>query len=97
MIEGILAPMGYPAGVRRDVALLVRHHLLLPRMIACADPADPATARALAEAVGGDGELLACLHLLVQADASACKEEAWDAWKAGLVDVLVHRAQAAIA
>lgn len=97
MIEGILAPMGYPAGVRRDVALLVRHHLLLPRMIACADPADPATARAIAEAVGGDGELLACLHLLVQADASACKEEAWDAWKAGLVDVLVHRAQAAIA
>ena len=53
--------------------------------------------RAIAEAVGGDGELLACLHLLVQADASACKEEAWDAWKAGLVDVLVHRAQAAIA
>jgi len=33
----------------------------------------------------------------VQADASARKEEAWDAWKAGLVDVLVHRAQAAIA
>ena len=42
LIAERLAPMGYPAGVRRDVALLVRHHLLLPRMIACADPADPA-------------------------------------------------------
>ena len=89
-----------PFSVRRDGPRW-RTFVLVSTRVYVASPdarADlSAAAQAIAEAVGGDGELLACLHLLVQADASACKEEAWDAWKAGLVDVLVHRAQAAIA
>ncbi|MGO1590848.1 MAG: HD domain-containing protein [Ancrocorticia sp.] len=90
MIPGILEPMGYPESLRDDVTLLTRHHLLLGDLATSEDPHDPATWATLSDAVGGDAELLICLHLLTQADASSCKPEAWGPWKASLVRQLVN-------
>ena len=76
-----------------DVAVLVamvEHHLLLPDVATRRDLADPATARAVAEAVGS-AEVLELLHALTEADSGATGPAAWSSWKAGLVDDLVRR------
>jgi [protein-PII] uridylyltransferase len=78
------------------VAALVRHHLLLPDTATRRDLDDPATARAVADAVG-DREVLELLHALTLADASATGPAAWSDWKAGLVAELVARAGAVLA
>ena len=91
MMEGILAPMGYSESIITDAARLVHYHLLLGALATSADPEDPDTINLISDAVAGQKELLDCLHLLTQADASSCKPEAWDIWKATLVDQLVGR------
>lgn len=96
MIPNILAPMGYGATACGEVALLVRHHLLLSEMATSADPEDPQTVEQIAEAVHRDSELLTCLHILTQADASSCKEGTWDEWKASLVAQLVAKTRASL-
>lgn len=96
MIPGILTPMGYGARTIEEVALLVKNHLVMTEMATSADPSDPATIAALLDAVNRDSELLTCLHILTQADASSCKEGTWDDWKAGLVANLVTKARAAL-
>lgn len=102
MIPDILAPLGYGTSVIDDVVVLVRHHLLLGDMATSADPEDPATVRSIVDAVHGDSELLTCLHLLTQADASSCQPPtapgqtgggAWNEWKATLVAALVTSAR----
>ncbi|MFT0847794.1 HD domain-containing protein [Actinomycetaceae bacterium L2_0104] len=97
MIPGILTPMGYPRAVVDVVVVLTRHHLLLGDLATSADPEEPQTWRSISAAVQGDAELLACLHLLTQADASSCKPEAWDEWKASLVANLVRNTRASLA
>ena len=92
MIPGVLGPMGYSERIQRDVTVLTRQHLLLGDLATSEDPSDPRTWRTLSDAVGGDAELLLCLHLLTQADASSCKPEAWGPWKASVVERLVSEA-----
>jgi len=69
---------------------MVEHHLLLPDVATRRDLADPATARAVAEAVGS-AEVLELLHALTEADSAATGPAAWSSWKAGLVAELVGR------
>jgi [protein-PII] uridylyltransferase len=92
-----LAPrLGLPP---EDVAVLVslvEHHLLLPDVATRRDLADPATAQAVAQAVGSV-EVLELLHALTEADAAATGPAAWSSWKASLVAELVRRASALLA
>ncbi len=97
MIPEILTPMGYEREIIDDVVALTRHHLLLGDLATSADPEQPNTWDVISRTVNGDVELLACLHLLTQADASSCKPEAWDAWKASLVANLVRNTRASLA
>ncbi|MDX6196931.1 MAG: [protein-PII] uridylyltransferase [Actinomycetota bacterium] len=75
---------------------MVRHHLLLPDVATRRDLADPATAQAVADAVGS-AEVLELLHALTEADAAATGPAVWSSWKAGLVDQLVARTAALLA
>jgi [protein-PII] uridylyltransferase len=74
---------------------MVRHHLLLPDTATRRDLSDPATARAVAEAVGSV-ELLELLGALAAADGLATGPSAWSPWKAGLVVQLVDAANAVL-
>ena len=97
--EQLAATVATRVGLRaRDaavVARLTRHHLLLPDTATRRDLDDPATARAVADAVG-DREVLELLHALTIADAAATGPAAWSDWKAELVASLVARAAAVL-
>lgn len=75
------------------LGLLARHHLLLARTATRRDLEDPATAAAVAGALGSV-PALELLHLLTVADGRATGPAAWSAWKADLVADLVRRAAA---
>jgi [protein-PII] uridylyltransferase len=92
-----LAPrLGLPADDVAVLVALVEHHLLLPDVATRRDLADPATARAVAAAVG-TAEVLALLHALTEADSAATGPAAWSSWKAGLLAELVRRTAALLA
>jgi [protein-PII] uridylyltransferase len=92
-----LAPrLGLPPEDVDVLVILVEHHLLLPEIATRRDLADPATARAVADAVGS-AEVLELLHALTEADAAATGPAAWSSWKAGLVAQLVRRTAALLA
>ncbi|MGI8523521.1 MAG: HD domain-containing protein [Nocardioides sp.] len=75
------------------VVTLVRRHLLLAETATTYDPADPATARLVADRVGS-AEGLGLLLALTEADARATSPKAWTAWRAGLVRELARRTAA---
>ncbi|WP_155057695.1 [protein-PII] uridylyltransferase [Streptomyces blattellae] len=84
---------------REDVAVLatlVRHHLLLVETATRRDLEDPATVRAVAEAVGTQSTL-ELLHALTEADALATGPAAWSSWRGSLVADLVRRVSAVLA
>ncbi|MFI0241223.1 [protein-PII] uridylyltransferase [Streptomyces sp. NPDC016845] len=84
---------------RVDVAVLatlVRHHLLLIETATRRDLEDPATVRAVADAVGSQGTL-ELLHALTEADALASGPAAWSSWRGSLVSDLVKRVSALLA
>ncbi|MEV1024041.1 [protein-PII] uridylyltransferase [Streptomyces sp. NPDC050264] len=84
---------------RADVAVLaslVRHHLLLIETATRRDLEDPATVRAVADAVGSQGTL-ELLHALTEADALATGPAAWSSWRGSLVTDLVKRVSAVLA
>lgn len=85
--------MGLPPEDVAVVERLVRHHLLLVETATRRDVDDPATTRAVAEAVGGT-DVLELLHALTRADGVATGPTAWTDWRAGLVDQLVARTTA---
>ncbi len=92
-----LAPrLGLPPADVAVLVAMVEHHLLLPDVATRRDLADPATARAVADAVGS-GQVLELLHALTEADSAATGPAAWSSWKAGLVDELVRRTSALLA
>ncbi|MER7485736.1 [protein-PII] uridylyltransferase [Streptomyces sp. NPDC126497] len=75
------------------IATLVRHHLLLVETATRRDLEDPATVRAVADAVRAQGTL-ELLHALTEADALATGPAAWSSWRASLVADLVERVRA---
>ena len=85
----VLARWGLPSADTGVVLRLVRHHLTLAELATRRDPEDPATIDALVGAVGHDPEVLALLHTLTIADASAVGGAAWNAWRASLIARLV--------
>ncbi|MGW6460453.1 [protein-PII] uridylyltransferase [Streptomyces sp. NPDC055078] len=78
------------------VATLVRHHLLLAETATRRDLDDPATVRAVADAVGSTGTL-ELLHALTEADALATGPAAWSTWRGSLVADLAARVAAVLA
>ena len=85
--------LGLPPADVDVLVALVEHHLLLPDVATRRDLADPATARAVADAVGSMS-VLELLHALTEADSVATGPAAWSPWKARLVDELVRRTTA---
>ncbi|MEW2422745.1 [protein-PII] uridylyltransferase [Streptomyces nigra] len=98
--EIIVKDMAARIGFDRDdvavLATLVRHHLLLVETATRRDLEDPATVRAVADAVGSPGTL-ELLHALTEADALATGPAAWSAWRGSLVSDLVKRVGAVLA
>ncbi|MCX5385952.1 [protein-PII] uridylyltransferase [Streptomyces sp. NBC_00083] len=90
------ARIGFPAADVAVVATLVRRHLLLIETATRRDLDDPATVRAVADAVGSTGTL-ELLHALTEADALATGPAAWSSWRGALVADLVGRAAAVLA
>ena len=85
-----LHTMGFGDEVVERVALLVRHHLLLPDVASRRDLDDPAEIAAVAEVVG-DTETLDALYLLTLADGRATGPAAWSPWKDNLLATLHQR------
>jgi [protein-PII] uridylyltransferase len=96
LVDAIGPRLGLGPGDVSTLQNLVRHHLLLPEVATRRDLDDPATAAAVAAAIG-DQETLLLLAALTEADALATGPSAWGAWKAGLVDRLVTLTSAALA
>ncbi|MYR42558.1 [protein-PII] uridylyltransferase, partial [Streptomyces sp. SID5910] len=92
----VAARIGFDRADAAVLATLVRHHLLLVETATRRDLDDPATVRAVAEAVGTQGTL-ELLHALTEADALATGPAAWSAWRASLVADLVKRVSAVLA
>ncbi len=96
LLDSVMGRMGFDATDRAVVALLVRHHLLLPETATRRDLDDPRTAALVAEAVG-DVATLQLLRALSEADSRATGPSAWSDWKRGLIDQLVHLASETLA
>ncbi|MEU7043054.1 [protein-PII] uridylyltransferase [Streptomyces varsoviensis] len=92
----VAARLGFDSADTAVLATLVRHHLLLIDTATRRDLDDPATVRAVAEAVGGPGTL-ELLHALTEADALATGPAAWSTWRGSLVTDLVKRVAAVLA
>ncbi len=95
LVEAMGPRLGLPPGDVSTLQDLVRHHLLVPEVATRRDLDDPATAAAVAAAVG-DQETLLLLAALAEADGLATGPSAWGAWKAGLVDQLVKLTSAVL-
>ncbi|MCU1692181.1 MAG: UTP-GlnB uridylyltransferase, GlnD [Frankiales bacterium] len=97
VVVGELAPrLGLPPEDVDVLVAMVRHHLLLPDVATRRDLADPATARAVADAVGS-AQVLELLHALTEADSAATGPAAWSSWKGQLVTELVSRTRSLLA
>ena len=95
MAERIALRWGFDAADADRVALLVRHHLLLPQTAVRRDIDDPVTLGRVAALVADDGTL-DLLAALTEADARAAAPAAWTAWRAGLVRSLVASLRATL-
>lgn len=91
----VAARIGFDRHDVTVIATVVRHHLLLVDTATRRDLDDPATVRAVADAVGAQGTL-ELLHALTEADALATGPAAWSAWRASLVADLVARVSAVL-
>ncbi|MFF7239659.1 [protein-PII] uridylyltransferase [Streptomyces collinus] len=92
----VAARIGFDPADATVLATLVRHHLLLVETATRRDLEDPATVRAVADAVGSQGTL-ELLHALTEADALATGPAAWSSWRGSLVADLVRRVRAVLA
>jgi [protein-PII] uridylyltransferase len=97
----LVIPIGERLGLSpRDIGTLsgmVRHHLLLPVTATRSDLNDPKTIESVADALGGDTQLLELLHALAEADSQATGPGVWSDWKASLVADLVRRCRLVMA
>ncbi|MFF5028164.1 [protein-PII] uridylyltransferase [Streptomyces collinus] len=92
----VAARIGFDPADATVLATLVRHHLLLVETATRRDLEDPATVRAVADAVGTQSTL-ELLHALTEADALATGPAAWSSWRGSLVADLVRRVGAVLA
>ncbi|MBO1335927.1 [protein-PII] uridylyltransferase [Streptomyces sp. VRA16 Mangrove soil] len=92
----VAARIGFDRGDVAVLSTVVRHHLLLIETATRRDLEDPATVRAVADAVGSVGTL-ELLHALTEADALATGPAAWSSWRGSLVADLVKRVSAVLA
>ncbi len=90
----ILDRWGLPPAERDLVVLLVREHLTLVELATRRDLADPTTAGAVCDLVGGDLQTFELLRALTIADARAAGPAAWTDWRASLVDTLTGQVRA---
>lgn len=90
IVRDVAARIGFDRADVATLASVVRHHLLLVETATRRDLDDPATVRAVADAVR-DLPTLELLHALTEADALATGPAAWSAWRASLVDDLAER------
>ncbi|HEX6393717.1 MAG TPA: [protein-PII] uridylyltransferase [Acidimicrobiales bacterium] len=95
VVRGMAPRLGLPPADVMMLESMVRHHLLLPDVATRRDIEDPATAAAVAAAVG-DRLTLQLLAALTEADSIATGPSAWGVWKAGLVAKLVERTSAVL-
>lgn len=84
----LLERIGLGEDERRDVLLLVEHHLLLAEVATSEDPNDPAVVARVAQTLHDRADLVTLLRQLTEADARAAGPKAWTAWRARLVDIL---------
>ncbi|MGW3284588.1 [protein-PII] uridylyltransferase [Streptomyces sp. NPDC001002] len=94
--KDVAARIGFDRADVTVLSTLVRHHLLLIETATRRDLEDPATVRAVAEAVGTQSTL-ELLHALTEADALATGPAAWSSWRGSLVADLVKRVGAVLA
>ncbi|MFD9096007.1 [protein-PII] uridylyltransferase [Streptomyces collinus] len=94
--KDVAARIGFDPADATVLATLVRHHLLLIETATRRDLEDPATVRAVADAVGTQSTL-ELLHALTEADALATGPAAWSSWRGSLVADLVRRVGAVLA
>jgi [protein-PII] uridylyltransferase len=85
-----LARMGLGADELEEVAVLVRHHLLLVETATRRDLDDPTVVEIVAAALGSPRRVR-LLHLLTVADGLATGPAAWNDWKGTLVADLAAR------
>src|SRR5215207_3594214 len=85
-----LARMGLAADELEEVAVLVRHHLLLVETATRRDLDDPTVVESVAAALGSPRRVR-LLHLLTVADGLATGPAAWNDWKGTLVADLAAR------
>ena len=95
VVSELAARLGLPDDDVAQLVNLVRYHLLLPDAATRRDLDDPATAAAVAAAVG-DRDTLELLAALTEADSLATGPAAWGPWKAGLVSRLVTQVAATL-
>jgi len=90
----LIAQIGPRMGLSTEdtsvISDMCRNHLLLADVATRRDISDEQTVVSTAKAVG-DPQRLQLLHALTEADSLATGPAAWGAWKAQLVDELVHR------
>ncbi|MEU1305365.1 [protein-PII] uridylyltransferase [Streptomyces shenzhenensis] len=94
--KDVAARIGFDRADAAVLSALVRHHLLLIETATRRDLEDPATVRAVADAVGTPSTL-ELLHALTEADALATGPAAWSSWRGNLVTDLVKRVAAVLA
>lgn len=95
MARSICARMDLDPDASEEVALLVRHHLLLSDTATRRDLDDGAVIESLANTLG-DPRIVRMLFILSQADGRATGREAWTDWKASLVAELYKRVVVAL-
>ncbi|MFF4843963.1 [protein-PII] uridylyltransferase [Streptomyces collinus] len=94
--KDVAARIGFDPADATVLSTLVRHHLLLVETATRRDLEDPATVRAVADAVATQSTL-ELLHALTEADALATGPAAWSSWRGSLVADLVRRVGAVLA
>ncbi len=96
LIKPLAKRLGFDEKDCKEIALLVREHLLLSAVATRRDLDDPATIAFVIEKIK-DPETLQLLHALSISDGEATGKSGWSDWKAGLVSNLVSKCLASMA
>eukprot|EP00828_Plagiopyla_frontata_P011259 TRINITY_DN16205_c0_g2_i1.p2 TRINITY_DN16205_c0_g2~~TRINITY_DN16205_c0_g2_i1.p2 ORF type:complete len:377 (+),score=220.45 TRINITY_DN16205_c0_g2_i1:192-1322(+) len=87
----VLARYGRDKRTAEDVALLVRHHLLIPKVATRRDLSDERVVSEVLQQTAGNTERLDMLYLLSVADSMATGPRAWNSWTQALFAELYRK------